>query len=384
MKDISSISSRHKILFHLKENQESSSKSEKSVNITQKGISDELNISRTHVSRVLKELSNQEMVKEEMASVKNHDRKLKTYSLTTKGTKKVDDLLEELEDIEINLLDGERKDKIPITKIEEKTKGKISIIECIKLLDKTKKEEINLQDPKHIKKTEMTEEVPKVEKFVGREEEIDEIEEWLKSEVPFLMIVGQKGFGSSTLAAKFIETIENRHLKWLNLQEKSKEDIENEIENFLEEIGEKDEDIIEEIVSQRALLIFDDYYDMSDKIVNFFHDLLEQINKNDSLKVIVTGRKGAPVFERFYEEKHKKQGIVRELKVSPLSEKSAEEILEKNLKEDAMERIMMFTKGSPLLLKFLKEGKKKKLNEMTPWEKEQISLLMYLKDQTKD
>ena len=98
---------------------------------------------------------------------------------------------------------------------------------------------------------------------------------------------------------------------------------------------------------------------------------------------MITGRVGTPFYQRFYQQEQIERGLVKEVKLSPLNKDDAQRIIGDEIKEDAMERIMMFTKGSPLLLKLLREGKEEELCQITPWEKEQISLLMYLKTKRK-
>ncbi|MEF8835826.1 MAG: ATP-binding protein, partial [Candidatus Thermoplasmatota archaeon] len=245
-------------------------------------------------------------------------------------------------------------------------------------------QKIDLQEEGVFEPVEMIQSLPDIEEFYGREKELSDMEEWLESDRSVLIVFGRKGQGTSALAAEFIERLEERHLLWIKLENVTKEDIKNKISKFLEKIGADFENIFDGLASQKALVVFDDYYEEGSDVVGLLNDLLERLEKNDPLKMIVTGHEGTPVYERFYQSNHVKKGVVEELKISPLGKDKAEKILKKDIKEDSLDRIMMFTKGSPLLLKLLREGNKDRLCELTPWGEEQISLLMYLKTETDD
>ncbi len=383
MKELSSLTYREKILLYLKRYHHQSERTERSESVTQKGISQNIGLSRTHVSRVLNSLQEEDMIEEEMASVKEHGRKLKTYFLTEKGKNEAERIRSQLSDISITVIEGDNEKEISLPNIEKRTDGRLDLTESISILESKENDVIDLRQDGVIEPVKMIDEAPETKEFYGRKAELESMKDWLEDETPFLSVLGQRGYGTSTLTSKFVKSLKERHMLWIELKEKSEETIKERISSFLEEIEDSFDYMIEELLSKEALLIFDNYYDVEEGVVSFLSELLERIDREDPLKIIVTGRKGTPVYERFYRPEHIKSGLVRELKISPLGKKEAKKILKTNLKEDAMKRIMMFTKGSPLLLKLLREGEESKLTEITPWEEEQISLLMYLKTETK-
>jgi len=384
MTDPSSLTYKQKILLYLRDYQHQRDREERQEEITQEGISKNVGISRTHLSRVLNSLTEQNLIKEKLASVVGHDRKMKTYSLTSQGLAVSNKISEELSETSIDLIRGDEKRTVNLSRVEEETDGKLDLLTCISILEDKDSKKIDLREEGIFEPVKMVENLPDISEFYGREKELDKMERWIESDNSVMVVLGRKGHGASTLTAKFIERLKERHILWINLEETSKDKIKNRISNFLKKIGNESEKIIDELASQKAVVVFDDYYELESDVVSFLSDFLERIEKSDPLKMMVTGREGTPVYERFYRRNHVEQGVVKELKVSPLGKEEAENILRENIEEEALDRIMMFTKGSPLLLKLLREGNKEKLCELTPWEEEQISLLIYLKTETKD
>ncbi|MBS3782419.1 MAG: Rrf2 family transcriptional regulator [Candidatus Thermoplasmatota archaeon] len=384
MVEPTSLTYKQKILLYLSNHQRQDDMQEKQEDITQKGISQNVGISRTHLSRLLSSLSKQDLVKEKMAPVAGHNRKMKTYSLTSQGFEMAESILDELSETSIKIIQGEEEKTMPLTKIKKETDGELDLLTCISLLENKDDHSIDLQEHGVFEPVKMIEEVPELKELYGREEEMQKMKRWIESNKSVLVVLGRKGYGASSLAANFIRGLEERHVLWISLKDTTKKKIEDRLSHFLEKIGKGTEDIIDVLISQKAVVVFDDYYEMGSEIVTFLKKFLDHLEKSDPLKIIVTGREGTPVYERFYRKEHVNKGVVEELNISPLDQDNAQNILREDIKEEALDRIMMFTKGSPLLLKLLREGDKEKLCELTPWGKEQISLLMYLKTETKD
>ncbi len=383
MVDPLSLTYKEKVLLYLKDYRYQEGREERPEDITQKGISQNVGISRTHVSRILGELSEEGLIEENLSSVKGHDRKLKTYILTRKGVNTSTKLLEDLSDKSIILKDHGEKKEVPITKIKDETDGRIDILRCLSCLESSDDLEIDLTRPSIHGPVKMIDDAPEFDEIYKREGELTQMKNWLESEEPVLAVLGRKGRGSSSVTSKFVKELKDRHCLWIPLKGTTEDMIYQKISDLLDDLG-IEEKSLDKLRTQKALVVFDDYYEVKSDVVSFLKRLLDKIEKDDPLKVIITGRIGTPVYERFYQTEHVENGLVREMEIPPLDKEGAQMILGKEIKEDALKRIMMFTKGSPLLLKLLREGEKERLIELTPWEAEQISLLMYLKTETKD
>lgn len=387
MSDELSLRYREKILIHLKDYTGFTDDDILPEDMTQEGLADALGMSRTHASRLLKDLVSEGLLIEKKSHIRGRDRKLKTYRLSQDGVKKAEEVLSELGDHQITVVDGDDEFSISVTEIEERTGGKIDLITAISRLD-SDRDKIDLQRWGPTQPVRWVDEAPETGELVGREEELDSLEEWLEGDTPVAVLYGRKGSGTSILGSHFIDTLEDRHVCWINVNESGFDDVRDRLISFLKELREEGEDgdreeMMNELLNTRALLIFDDYYEVSDEIVDFLTEMVDRIHSSP-LKVLSVCRVGTPMYERFYSIEDVECGEIEEIKVPPLEKDEAESLLGNNIEDDALERIMLLTQGSPQVLKLLREGKTEKIEEISTLEKDQISLLMFLKKRTED
>ncbi len=381
MSGIPSLKYREKILIYLNRYYNSIDSDNSPIEVTQEGISKKIDMSRTHVSRTVRKLIEEDLLEERKSHIEDRKRKLKTYHLTHEGFLKSKELISKLSETEIKVIHNGEEKEIPLDKIHESTDGKIDTIEAINKIEDNKKI-LNLDEQGPLDPIIKTEDLPEVDcELYGRKNELDELSDWLESKVPVLILLGRKGFGNSSLASKFIEDIENRHILSVNISDNSGDEVLQKIQSFSEEINDHDE-FINNLKSQKCLLILDDYYEVPDKVVDFLSELMGSLEKDENLKILINAREGTPVYERFYTMKDIKDGKVKEFSLSPLNKEDAQKVIGAPIEEGSLRRIMQFTKGSPLLLKLLREDEKERLEEVSPLSKEQISLLMFLKTKT--
>ncbi|MFW6196258.1 MAG: helix-turn-helix domain-containing protein [Thermoplasmatota archaeon] len=381
MKEIPSLTYREKVLIYLNKYYDSLGEDNIPLEVTQEGISEKMDMSRTHVSRTVRKLIDDNLIDEKKSHIESRKRKLKTYHLTHKGFLKSRQLISKLSDINIRILQQGKDSEIPLTDVSDFTNGKVSLVEAINKLENDD-ESLNVDEEGPINPVRKIENLPDVEELYGREEEIDKLYDWIEGDVPVLVLLGRKGFGNSSLTSKFVNEIENRHILSINISQNSGKKVIETIKCFYDEIDDTSRDLIDGLKSQKCLLILDDYYEVSDDVVDFLSDLLGSIDRNENLKVLINAREGTPVYERFYTMDDIHEGKVKEISLSPLNKENAQKVLGNKIEDESLRRIMQFTKGSPLLLKLLKEDKREKLEAVTPLSKEQVSLLMFLKTRT--
>lgn len=381
MKEIPSLTYREKILIYLNKYYDSLGEDNIPLEVTQEGISEKMDMSRTHVSRTVRKLIDDGLIDEKKSHIESRKRKLKTYHLTHEGFLKSRQLISKLSDINIRILQEGKDCEIPLTDVNDFTNGKVSLVEAINKLENDGGS-LNLDEEGPINPVRKIENLPDVEELYGREEEIDKLYDWIEGDVPVLVLLGRKGFGNTSLTSKFVNEIENRHILSINISQNSGKKVIETIKCFYDDIDDTSRNLIDGLKSQKCLLILDDYYEVSDEVVDFLSDLLESIDRNESLKVLINAREGTPVYERFYNMDDIHEGKVKEISLSPLNKENAQKVLGNKIEDESLRRIMQFTKGSPLLLKLLKEDKREKLEEVTPLSKEQVSLLMFLKTRT--
>lgn len=371
---------RDKVLLFLMEYSDMDFCGQVPEDITQKGISDALGMSRTHTSRVLKRLKNDDLLKEELASVEGHERKLKSYMLTSKGVNNANEIFGDIKDIEVKVKIDDEIFNLTIDNILDNHGDNLDLVQIIEAIEENDLPLIlgNVQE-----RIEMIDEAPELSELVGREDELTEIERWFHSDIPVAILLGRRGYGASALARKFIEEI-GADILWLKIEDRNWEDIEERIEQFLLELDHDTTDLIEGLFHNRVLVVFDDYYNVDDDLVDFLDECIDQCDFGVDCKLLITSRKGIPVYERFYSIQDVKNKMIKEIEISSLDREETQNLLGTNLKKDALYRVMLMTKGSPLILKLLKEGDRDELNKVSTLSKEQISLLMFLKNQSVD
>ncbi len=368
---------KKKVLLYLMDYIETGNKETYPIDVTQMGIAEAVGMRRTHVSRAVKKLIEKGYVEENLGHVRGRTRKLKVYSLKPKGVEEAKDMLNELKDFEVTVTKDGDTFSCPITDLEQLTEGGLNILRSIELLEKyCEPLDLNELGPKEYLKE--LSGGPEVNVLYGRSEVLSAIDDWMKEDVPVAILKGRKGLGASSIARRFLDSVEDRHLLWVNVQ---KDDVQTKIREFFHSIHEDEKDMMEFWKETPALVVLDDYYEVEDELVDFLVELVDDLNQEYSTKLLITTREGLPVYERFYHREHLKKGRVVQIDVPPLTQKEAEQILGRKLESSAMRRIMLMTKGSPQILKLLKEDRVQEIEAKSALVKEQISLLMFLKEQ---
>ncbi len=348
--------------------------------ITQEGIAEGVYMSRTHVSRILQGLKKGGYLDERTAHVRGRTRKLKTYTLTDKGIAAAKDVLDEIRDLKVDVIkDGERY-TVPLADIE----NELCLMDAIDMIE-SGDGVLDLDSMVPEEPVVMLDEAPDVSRIYGRNDLLSKIDDWMDRDIPTAVLYGTRGFGASSTAKRFLDSVEDRHLLWVSIHDNTKEKIEDTLREFAVAMGrEPKDDIFECLKREMALIVFDGYHDVKDDIVDMFTEFVEHLDTDVNLKVIITVREGTPVYERFYHKKHVENGVVEEFKVTPLNSDDAEKLLGVELDAESLKRIMQMTKGSPLLLTMLKEDDVEGMKSVSPLTKGQISLLMFLKTQERD
>lgn len=382
MTDDISISYKEKVLLYLKGYVGIEGQQELPGSVTQKGISEGVQMSRTHVSRVVKELEDKGLLKEKKSHVRGRNRKLKTYILSQKGISEAEELASEIGKNPLVVVKNGEEQEVKIKDIPDRTERPLNILDIVLRLEDDGKVDLDSLEPEEA--VEVLGDAVEVDRLYGRERELERLKRWLEDDETFAVLMGERGHGASCLASKFAGELDSIHKIWIDVQKADLGEVHEKLEDFIKEIGVKEQggkDLIDALKDIQGLIVFDDYYEVSDELVDFFDELVDEFTPSDRIKLIVTTRKGMPVYERFYRPEHR-DGLIQEMKLSPLDRDDARNLLGKRVKKGSMDRIMMLTNGSPQLLKFLKEEDREELERCSTLEKEQISLLFFLKDDT--
>ncbi len=181
--------------------------------VTQKGISQKLDILENNISRSLKRLAGEGLVGSELKHVKGEKRRQKAYFPTYEGEKVIEGLIERTKDTGIEvLLDGEEM-KISVLSAYRRAKEKGLGLTLVEVYDHGERKKLPLDlDPGWKTPTEgrLIGNYQMPVHFYGREEEIDSIIDFQNSRSGVLVIRGLAGIGKTSLILKAVSDSEAR------------------------------------------------------------------------------------------------------------------------------------------------------------------------------
>jgi hypothetical protein len=343
---------------------------------TQAGIAVAVGISRTHVPRAVRGLINDGLVTELTARVKGHDRRMNVYAVTTEGLNNVDRLWKTLLTLSYPVLGDGKTTEMTGKDIEESVGRKRAIAAISQMRDGI----VRIYETRRAPVRELKE-APAIEAFYGREAELKLMDDFMDSDAKVLVVLGNRGYGTTALTRKFIEGQEEEDVLWAALTpETAAKELESKLIDFGKRVR-KDVTTFSDVLGLgNAILVFDDYFSASDDLVELFADAVD--NAKDA-KIVISARQETPAYSWFYQKKHVDSGTVQELKIKGLDENSAKRMLGNDkIEKDALRRIMMMTRGQPMILKMLNEGDFKGLKKNTVFTSEEIRYLLFLKDKT--
>lgn len=343
---------------------------------TQAGIAVAVGISRTHVPRAVRGLINDRLVTELTARVKGHDRRMNVYAVTTEGLNNVDRLWKTLLTLSYPVLGDGKTTEMMGKDIEDLVGRKRAIAAISQMRDGV----VRIYETRRAPVRELKE-APTIEAFYGREAELKLMDDFMDSDAKVLVVLGNRGYGTTALTRKFIEGQEEEDVLWAALTpETTAKELESKLIDFGKRV-KKDVTTFSEVLGLgNAILVFDDYFSASDDLVELFADAIDNAK---NAKIVISARQETPAYSWFYQKKHVDSGTVQELKIKGLDENSAKRMLwNDKIEKDALRRIMMMTRGQPMILKLLKEGDFKGLKKNTVFTSEEIRYLLFLKDKT--
>ncbi len=341
---------------------------------TQAGIAFAVGISRTHVPRAVRGLINDGLVAELTARVKGHDRRMNVYAVTTEGLNNVDRLWRTLLTLSFPVLGDDRTNEMTGKDIEGLIGKKRAVAAISQMRDGT----VRIYETQRAPVRELKE-APTIEAFYGRETELKLMDDFMDSDAKVLVVLGNRGYGTTALTRKFIEGQEEEDVLWVALTpETTAKELESKLVDFGKKVRKGIATFPEVLGLENAILVFDDYFSANDDLVELFADAIENAKE---AKIVISARQETPAYSWFYQRRQVDSGTVQELKIKGLDENSAKRMLGNDkIEKDALRRIMMMTRGQPMILKMLREGDFKELKKNTVFTSEEIRYLLFLKD----
>jgi len=343
---------------------------------TQAGIAHAVGISRTHVPRAVKTLVREGLAEELTARVKGHERRMSVYAITSEGLRRVEAIWKESLEKPFSVMREGTAMSMTGSQIENLMGRKRAIVAVSQMRDGIIEMDQSRRTPLRV-----LDDAPDVPEFYDRDSELKAMEQFMESDSRVLVVLGNKGYGTSALCRKFLDDQEESDALWINLVDlTTAKTIGDALLDFGKRISKQTSTIRDVLSLGEAIIVFDDYFNVGEEVVEFFAGL---VDGGGETKVVITARQETPAYNWFYQKGHVDAGIVRELRVRGLDEASAKKLLgNPSLEKDALKRIMMITRGQPLILRLVRDGDQKALRKNTVFTAEEIGYLMFLKDKT--
>lgn len=365
-----------RVLLHLSRYATDMPPEEYAAETTQAGIAHAVGISRTHVPRAVKALVKDSLAEEITARVKGHERRMSVYSITSEGLRRAEAIWKEALATSFSVRKDAAVQMMSGAQIEEVIGRKKAIAAVSQMRDGFVEMEVSRRSPVRLLKNS-----PDVREFYDRDAELKAMEQFMESDARVLVVLGNKGYGTSALCRKFVDDQEESDVLWMSLgSSPTVRGIEHNLVEFAKSISKDSASVRDALALSDAILVFDGYFNVSDEVVEFFSGLVE---KEGEAKIVITARQETPAYNWFYQKGQVDSGKVHELRVKGLDDASALKLMGKpRLEKDALRRIMMLTRGQPLVLTLLRDGDQEGLKKNTVLTAEEIGYLLYLKDKT--
>jgi hypothetical protein len=386
---------------------QSKNKREAPYSITQKGIADGVGIRWNHVPRAMGKLKKMGYITEEMSHIEKKTRRQKAYFLTDEGLIFARSLRERILNWKVTLqkADGQVMNA-KLSEISSKLKLKLDPLNLYMMISNEgiiREEDLTTQKPKAVpskgskvffKKGEIT----WPSELVGRDSEIAVMSEWLNSaSINTIVIYGTIGIGKSALLAEMIKRYQGKkNIFWYKMSDSdSQDDLIESLSKFLihmkksslsSQLNEQKEltDIMrvleKGIGDSETILAFDNYFQVSEEVADFFSSLSGLAQKYRNLKLVVGARDTTPFYCRFYDKNEVKKRKIAELTLKGLDKEGIKELLDApNIDADALKKIDLMTRGHPLTIELIKKGDVNSLKRIKGFSRQEASLLLYLK-----
>lgn len=387
-----SLTIEKKILMHLSSLMKYEQQFEVPFSLTQEGIAESIGIRRDNIPRAVKTLRETGLIYEKVTRVEHVKRKRKVYFLTPKGIEYTQKIQRQISSsrIKYETSTGEIKD-ITIGDLKNSLEFNMSLIELIKHITPEGKFVPGRPDLKKAKKTpavtereesgtapdefvEYLESMPRAKYFVGRKSELTKFKDWMNSNSNKIIVIhGIAGIGKTTLASKVVSELRGkRSLFWYRFHRwDTLRNTINVLSGFLDDLNKKrlksllnSENAVDLSEISRALeddlkdinavLVFDDFQRIKDRIAELFSLLVEILGNIKGIHVIIIGRRILPFYDRAEVVVARK---IAELQLTGLDEESSMEILKlkalKGLDDKVFKTIYKLTQGHPLFLELL-------------------------------
>ncbi len=370
------LSVNERVLLHLSRFAADTPPEEHPQECSQAGIAASVGISRTHVPRAVKSLAKEGLVEELRARVAGHDRRMSVYSITSEGVRRAAKLWEGLSATRFTVRSPGKTDEVSASDIEALVGRK----KAIALISRARGRVVEMTDRRGPVFKDL-DGAPEPGAFLGRREELDALHVFMESDTDLLLILGNRGYGASSLARRFVDTLEDYNVLWVSLAEHVSPDaIGERMLGFAKRFLPGASGPFDALGIADTVMVFDGYHSVTEETVEFFAAMVGRL---DEAKVVITAREDTPAYNWFYHKEELESGRAQELRLKGLDKDSAMALLgNPGIESEAFRRIYMMTRGSPNTLGMLRDGDFEGLKRSTLFTSEEVRYLLFLKDKT--
>jgi DNA-binding MarR family transcriptional regulator len=363
-----------RVLLHLSRFATESPLEEYPPESAQAGIAFAVGISRTHVPRAVKGLMKDGLIEELTARVKGHDRRMNVYVVTREGMRKADDFWRSAQGMLFSVMRDGNLTKMPGKEIEGLVGKRRTIAAISQMTDG-----IVVIDEHKRTPTKCLDEAPSLGEFLGRDAELKAMEAFVESDRRVFVVLGNRGYGATSLVRKFVETRDDLDVLWITLNLRTTvEELRSKVVGFGKRVNKDVESLADALGVETALYVFDDYFSVEDQVVEFFSSMVDMV---DGAKMVTTVRQEMPAYNWFYHKPQVDAGLVEELKISGLDQESAKRLLgNANIEREALRRVLGMTRCQPMALKMLRDGDLEGMKKNTMFTAEEARYLLFLKE----
>ena len=356
-----------RVLLHLKESGSAGQSIDLPAPITQEGIAEALGILVNHVSRAVKTLQAQGLIREATARIKGDIRKRKIYLITEDGMAVANSVAKRIGDTTVSVRDSrQRTREMPASEAKPLLQPPRTYTALMARLDDRGVLDLHKakMKRKNAKAVSRFVNAPAAEAFNGRVEELKALRAWLQTKKPPVMLItGHDGIGKTALAMQGVKSLEGgKHVFWYSFSpDSTHEDILGELSTFLKELGKPDMDFsehkameglrknIEALLSDLDVLLVLDGDTPEDETLIEVVRVIAQASSAASNPVLITVTEPPR-----WRHELKKRALLGELHLEGLDKESCRR-LAPALEEKEFEKVFKLTRGNPLEVRLLSE-----------------------------
>lgn len=363
------LTAKERILIHLAEFAKYVEVAEVPPEIGQEGIARAAGVYLQHVRQFIDPLMKDGLVRERLAHVVGHRRRLKVYDLTDAGRQTAVRLRQQVGAEPIRVRDAQGVRDATVGELLREAKGAIPLGTIVRAA--MDGETLDLSVPASAAKgmfVERLSELPRTDSFVGRHTELDV----LTGPGPsprFFVVRGVAGIGKSSLAAKACERLRGtRNLFWHRVRPwDSRETILADLAAFFaqlgrpglravlasEAVGRADAILREDLAGTASFLVFDDVHEGPSEVHAFLRFLKDALQAAPDVRVLILTRVSVPSYDR---RDVSVSGLVREIDLGGLDPRSIGEMLAREPDAPALRPLAERLGGHPLFLELLRSA----------------------------